>query len=140
MHGNLLVTWDMIETVASSPALFNNPFQVHKEEVMKSFSIILVLAGLILCPFFNNVEADPGINEIFYKVCIEKKIVQCLEKGELINSRGENLRQYGQKRSEQAQFYQEQEERLVQKMMQQKISKPHKIHHFLIKAYYDNLK
>lgn len=102
---------------------------------MRVVSIILVVLGLVLISSFH-VHADPGVDDAFYRNCIEHKITQCRCKAERVNSRGDQVRIHAEKAQDQALFYHEHKEKLVEAMIRQNVPpKQYKVHYFLIKAY-----
>lgn len=102
---------------------------------MKTVCIAIVFLAAVLSPY-NNVKAESGIDEAFYKKCIEKRIALCKEKAKFRNSDRKNLKEYGEKKYDEAVFYQENKERLAKTMALHQISnKPYKICHYLIKQY-----
>lgn len=78
----------------------------------------------------------PESPENFYRQAIDTKIAQCERKALFANCRGENLREYGKKACDQAAYYRNNKEQLVQEMMRLTLEqKSYKIDYFLICRY-----
>lgn len=106
-----------------------------KEVAMKTLFIAILFLAAILSPHLN-VKAEADLDEAFYKQCIEKRIALCKENAKFRNSDRKNLKEYGEKKYNEAVFYQENKEKLAKTMALRKIpNKPHKICHFLVKQY-----
>ncbi len=104
---------------------------------MKFFCIAMTVLALVLCPYLD-VSAEPGMDEAFYTECIEERIALCQEKAKFRNSDRKNLKEYGERKYDEAVFYQENKEKLAKAMAAKQIpEKPHAICHFLIKKYRD---
>jgi len=97
---------------------------------------ILVWLVLGMCTVFSLAHADITTRDPFYQTWIEREIHRCQLRANLINSRGENLRYYGEKAAAQAMFYQDSKHRLVRDMVEASVGlKPYKINYFLVIAY-----
>jgi len=97
-----------------------------------------VLAWLILgmCGLFSIAWADISTRNLFYETWIEEEIGRCRLKANLVHSRGENLRNYGEKAAAQVGFYGKSKHQLVRTMVEESVGrKPYKINYFLITAY-----
>jgi len=107
------------------------------EEIMKKIWTLLLVIGIILSAAITH--ADPGVKESFYRNCIDLRIKNCDLKTELLNSKYEHIRQWAQRSSEEAKFYRDRKEQLIQALVQQNVEeKPYKVDYFLIQAYTDD--
>jgi hypothetical protein len=97
---------------------------------------ILVLLVLGMCTVFSLAHADITTRDPFYKSWIEKEIERCQVRANLANSKGDNLRYYGEKAAAQAIFYHHSKHSLVRDMVETSVGKkPYKISYFLVIAY-----
>ena len=97
---------------------------------------ILLLLVLGMCTVFSLAHADITTRDPIYRTWIEREIHRCQLRASLINSKGENLRYYGEKAAAQAIFYQHSKHGLVRDMIEASVGmKPYKINYFLIVAY-----
>lgn len=104
---------------------------------MKTFCIAMAFLALVLCPYLD-VRAEPGMDKSSCLKCIEKRIALCQEKAKFRHSDRKNLREYGERKYDEAVFYQENKEKLAKAMAAKQIpEKPHAICYFLIKKYRD---
>jgi len=106
---------------------------------MKKIWTLLLVIGIILSAAITH--ADPGVKESFYRNCIDCRIKNCDLKAELLNSKYQHIRQWARRSSEEAKFYRDRKEQLIQALVQQNVEeKPYKVDYFLIQAYtdYDN--
>jgi hypothetical protein len=96
----------------------------------------ILLLVLIMCSAFSLTRADITRREPFYKEVIDKEIVRCGIKAELRNSRGENLRLYGEQAAGRMAFYHHWQQRLIRDMIEESVgTRPCRINYYLIKAY-----
>ena len=104
------------------------------EEIMKKIWTLLLVIGIILSAAITH--ADPGVKESFYRNCIDLRIKNCDLKAELLNSKYQHIRQWARRSSEEAKFYRDRKEQLIQALVQQNVEeKPYKVDYFLIQAY-----
>ena len=101
---------------------------------MKEIGTLLLVIGIILSAAITR--ADPGVKESFYRNCIDCRIKNCDLKAELLNSKYQHIRQWARRSSEEAKFYRDRKEQLIQALVQQNVEeKPYKVDYFLIQAY-----
>jgi hypothetical protein len=101
---------------------------------MKGWILLLLVLGM--CTVFSLAHADITTRDPVYRTWIEREIHRCQLRANLINSKGENLRCYGEKAAAQAIFYNHSKHRLVRGMVEASVGlKPYKINYFLVVAY-----
>lgn len=93
------------------------------------FSLTFAVGNLsMVCA---NAEEDDS----FYRDSIERRIDQCEQNRQLLQSKSENLRIYGKKKDKEARFYHENRENLIEEMIRKQVPKKSgSVQHFLIKA------
>ena len=99
---------------------------------MKKIWTLLLVIGIILSAAITH--ANPGVKESFYRNCIDLRIKNCDLKAELLNSKYQHIRQWALRSSEEAKFYRDRKEQLIQALVQQNVEeKPYKVDYFLIR-------
>jgi len=103
---------------------------------MKKIWTLMLVIGIILSAAITL--ANPGEKESFYRDCIDRRIKNCDLKADFSNSQYEHIRQCALRSSEEAKFYRDRKEQLIQTLVQQNVEeKPYKVDYFLIQAYTD---
>ena len=80
-------------------------------------TIIISLLAIVLWHPILTIDAFGEDAHRFFKAAIEQEIEQCLHKSRFIYSRGDNLQRYGQQSLDQAIFFHENKELIVQAMV-----------------------
>lgn len=102
---------------------------MKKSIVLKVFAAVVLLNAALVCAQLSQ--------EDFYNTCIDKRIAECEVKASLEDSQSPNLLRLGVINRDQAAYYKENREELIQQMLSTHLeTKAHAVDHFLIKAFF----
>jgi hypothetical protein len=109
---------------------------------MKTF-IIFIACGIVFLFGAFPVSGDTDVGQdpaAFYANCIDKKITCCDGKGELWDSRSENLRSCSRLANLKAIFLSANREQLIREMVANDVAmKAYTVDYYLNKRFYENL-